>query len=67
MLISFAVTAKLICIFVFAYMYAKNRFSHDEALMIRMERGNRIPVLIKQAHKALFFLILGLRIFFQNI
>ena len=28
-LISFAVTAKLICVFVFAY--AKNRFSHDEA------------------------------------
>ena len=32
-LISFAVTAKLICVFVFAY--AKSRFSHDEAhLMI---------------------------------
>ena len=28
-LISFAVTAKLICIFVFAY--AKSRFSHNEA------------------------------------
>ena len=28
-LISFAVSAKLICVFVFAY--AKNRFSHDEA------------------------------------
>ena len=28
-LISFAVTAKLICVFVVAY--AKNRFSHDEA------------------------------------
>ena len=28
-LISFAVTAKLICVFVFAY--AKVRFSHDEA------------------------------------
>ena len=28
-LISFAVTAKLICVFVFAY--AKTRFSHDEA------------------------------------
>ena len=26
---SFAVTAKLICVFVFAY--AKNRFSHNEA------------------------------------
>ena len=30
--ISFAVTAKLICVFVFAY--AKSRFSHDEALLI---------------------------------
>ena len=28
-LISFAVTVKLICVFVFAY--AKSRFSHDEA------------------------------------
>ena len=28
-LISFAITAKLICVFVFAY--AKIRFSHDEA------------------------------------
>ena len=32
-LISFAVTAKLICVFVFAY--ARNRFSRDEAQMIR--------------------------------
>ena len=31
-LISFAVTAKLICIFVFAY--AKSRFSHNEAHII---------------------------------
>ena len=31
-LISFAVTAKLICVFVFAY--AKCRFSHNEAHMI---------------------------------
>ena len=31
-LISFAVTAKLICVFVFAY--AKSRFSHDAALVI---------------------------------
>ena len=30
-LISFAVTAKLICVFVFAY--AKSRFFHDEAHM----------------------------------
>ena len=32
-LISFAVTAKLICVFVFAY--AKSRFSHNEAHFIR--------------------------------
>ena len=31
-LISFAVTAKLICVFVF--LYAKSRFSHDAALFI---------------------------------
>ena len=31
-LISFAVTAKLICVFVFAY--AKSRFSHDESQII---------------------------------
>ena len=31
-LISFAVTAKLICVFVFAY--AKSRFSHDAAHML---------------------------------
>ena len=32
-LISFAVTAKLICVFVFAYV--KSRFSHDEAEIYR--------------------------------
>ena len=32
-LISFAVTAKLICVFVFAY--AKSRFSHDAAHIIK--------------------------------
>ena len=32
-LISFAVTAKLICVFVFAY--AKSRFSHDAAQIVR--------------------------------
>ena len=31
-LISFAVTAKLICVFIFAY--AKSRFSHDDAHII---------------------------------
>ena len=33
-LISFAVTAKLICVFVFAY--AKSRFSHDEAHIVKL-------------------------------
>ena len=35
-LISFAVTAKLICVFVFAY--AKSRFSHEVAHMIYKEK-----------------------------
>ena len=34
-LISFAVTAKLICVFVFAY--AKIRFSHDEAQILVLQ------------------------------
>ena len=33
-LISFAVTAKLICVFVFAYV--KSRFSHEAALIVRI-------------------------------
>ena len=37
-LISFAVTAKLICIFVFAY--AKSRFSHNAAQFIMTIIGN---------------------------
>ena len=32
-LVSFAVTAKLICVFVFAY--AKSRFSHDAAHLVK--------------------------------
>ena len=39
-LISFAVTAKLICVFVFAY--AKSRFSHDEAHMKIKSFGNSV-------------------------
>ena len=35
-LISFAVTAKLINVFVFAY--AKSRFSYDEAQMVKKAR-----------------------------
>ena len=34
-LISFAVTAKLICVFVFAY--AKSRFSHDAAPIMSLQ------------------------------
>ena len=34
-LISFAVTAKLICVFVFAY--AKSRFSHDVAHIVQSD------------------------------
>ena len=40
-LISFAVTAKLICVFVFAY--AKSRFSHDEAHIY----AGSLPIVIK--------------------
>ena len=35
-LISFAVTAKLICVFVFAY--AKSRFSHDAAHLYQPDK-----------------------------
>ena len=38
MLISFAVTAKLICVFVFAY--AKSRFSHDAAHYVYGHRNS---------------------------
>ena len=42
-LISFAVTAKLICVFVFAY--AKSRFSHDQARIISsLYIGNFKPI-----------------------
>ena len=46
-LISFAVTAKLICVFVFAYV--KSRFSHEEAQLVssshkRSELGHVIIV-----------------------
>ena len=42
-LISSAVTAKLICVFVFAY--AKSRFSHNEA---HMSDSSLIPIKIKK-------------------
>ena len=40
-LISFAVTAKLICVFVFTY--AKSRFSHDAAHFFMNENGGLAP------------------------
>ena len=46
-LISFAVTAKLICVFVFAY--AKSRFSHDAALIELNLLG--IPHKVSEAHR----------------
>ena len=42
-LISFAVTAKLICVFVFAY--AKSRISHDEAHIISLVSYSAISIL----------------------
>ena len=49
-LISFAVTAKLICAFVFAY--AKSRFSHNEA-HIRMMNNNSITHTLAQEQECL--------------
>ena len=43
-LISFAFTAKLICVFVFAY--AKSWFSHDEAQLSAMEKHFEINIKI---------------------
>ena len=43
-LISFAVTAKLICVFVFAY--TKSRFSHKETKIIVVEKVSEIIDLI---------------------
>ena len=39
-LISFAVTAKLICVFVFAF--AKSRFSHDKAHLVMCPKDSDI-------------------------
>ena len=47
-LTSFAITAKLICVFVFAY--AKSRFSHDEAPII----------LLLASHLGLYCLLIGI-------
>ena len=47
-LISFAVTAKLICVFVFAY--AKSRFSHDAAHLLAVVKKNCIDAAIDVVH-----------------
>ena len=49
-LINFAVTAKLICAFGFAYIYEK-RFSHDEA-QIESEHGAFIKMPLRQRGNA---------------
>ena len=49
-LISFTVTAKLICVFVFAY--AKSQFSHDEAHMLWVPiRIALLPIRIASARQ----------------
>ena len=53
-LISFAVTAKLICVFVFAF--AKSRFSPDEAHVTNKEVGNKIQDAIDK-HDDLFSIV----------
>ena len=50
-LISFAVTAKLICIFVFAY--AKIRVSHDAAQTIRLNVKRKVTSKVKRNVKLL--------------
>ena len=46
-LISFAVTAKLICVFVFAY--AKSRFSHDAAQMLSNIQEQQLMVKVAKS------------------
>ena len=48
-LISFAVTAKLICVFVFAY--AKCRFSHDAAQKLGQRHFNPAPRIVTDTMK----------------
>ena len=52
-LISFAVTAKLICVFVFAY--AKSRFSHDAAhFRDALEKFTCFATIINEGRPALY-------------
>ena len=49
-LISFAVTTKLICVFVFAY--AKSRFSHNEAqIVVLIQTIDSLMVFLKDLKK----------------
>ena len=50
-LISFAVTAKLICAFVFAY--AKCWFSHDAVLLIFLRYSNVLLLVVKTLERTL--------------
>ena len=56
-LISFAVTAKLICVFVFAY--AKSRFSHNEAQNIR-------PLIIQTVSFNILLILTFKKVIFRN-
>ena len=53
--ISFTVTAKLICVFVFAY--AKSRFSHDAAHIYLLVPQNQIQTLCVLGNFACFFVV----------
>ena len=50
-LISFAVIAKLICVFVFAY--AKTRFSHDGARIVKKKKKKKTSSEVKLNHQAI--------------
>ena len=67
-LISFAVTAKLICVFIFAY--AKSRFSHDEA-HLPIAQNQSLDVLwsklVCMTNKAIVFLFFVLPILSKKV
>ena len=54
-LISFAVTAKLICVFVF--VYAKSRFSHDAAQIIMLFFSIKHVVGVSNGYSQLYYYI----------
>ena len=61
-MISFAVTAKLICVFVFSY--AKSRFSHDAALL---KQGGHIMSFITIKNSMQYTAALKLTTFLHKI